>query len=461
MQYKYGKIYAIINTDLHLQYRRKTMKIVALCGLLGYGYSEEALHIAFSEKVDFLGVDAGSTDPGPYYLGSGRSFTDRGAVKRDISLALPLALKQKAPFIIGTAGGAGSEAHVEWLKEILFEVAEEQGLHFKLGTIYSDVTKAYVLEKLESGKIKDLSEHFALTREAVEESERIVSQIGIAPFIKLLSEGVDVIVSGRACDTAIYAAPCIMRGYDPGLAFHMAKIMECGAMCSEPVAAADVMQGYIYDDHFELCPANPARRCTVDRVAAHTLYEQSNPYLIYEPDGVCDLTGSKFIQKDERTVSVSGSVFRDAEVKTLKLEGVRLSGYRTICPATIYDPLTIEKFPDILETVNAFVKENTKKTLPDHSYTVNYKTGGGAESSLGVIIDVVGKTQEIADTVCALIRSRMLHCDYAGRKSTAGNLAFPFSPSDIHVGAVFEFSVFHLAEVDSLLETSRFTVEEI
>ncbi len=437
------------------------MKIVALCGLLGYGYNEEALQIAFSEKVDFLGVDAGSTDPGPYYLGSGKSFTDRAAVKRDVSLALPLALKQKTPFIIGTAGGAGSNLHVEWLKEILMEVASEKGLHFKLGTVYSDVTKEYVIEKLEAGKIKDLSKHFPLTRETVEESTRIVSQIGVAPFIKLLGEGVDVIISGRACDTAIYAAPCIMKGYDAGLAFHMAKIMECGAMCSEPVAAADVMQAYIYDDHFELRPANPARRCTVDRVAAHTLYEQSNPYLIFEPDGVCDLTNSKFTQKDEHTVSVTGSVFRDAEVKTLKLEGVRCSGYRTICPATIYDPLTIEKFPEIVETVNAFVKENTKKTLPENSYTINYKTSGGAESSLGVVIDVVGKTQQIADTVCALVRSRMLHCDYNGRKSTAGNLAFPFSPSDIHVGEVYEFSVFHLAEVDSLMETSVCTVEEI
>ena len=437
------------------------MKIIALCGLLGYGYSEDALKNAFSEKVDFVGVDAGSTDPGPYYLGSGRSFTDRAAVKRDLSLALPLALTQKAPFIIGTAGGAGSRAHVQWLKAILAEVAAEQGLHFRLGTVYSDVTKEYVLEKLEQGKIKNLSEHFPLTREAILDSEKIVSQIGVAPLIKLLSEGADVIVAGRACDTAIYAAPCILRGYDAGLAFHMAKIMECGAMCAEPVAAADVMQGYIFEDHFELCPANPARRCTVDRVAAHTLYEQSNPYLIFEPDGVCDLTGSRFVQKDERTVSVFGSVFKEAEKKTLKLEGVRCSGYRTICPATIYDPLTVERFPEIVETVNAFVKENTKKTLPEGSYAVHYKTSGGAESSLGIVIDVVGKTQEIADTVCALVRSRMLHCDYAGRKSTAGNLAFPFSPSDIHVGEVYEFSIFHLAEVDSLLETSRFTVEDI
>lgn len=437
------------------------MKIVALNGLLGYGYSEEALNIAFSEKVDYLGVDAGSTDPGPYYLGSGKSFTDRGAVKRDLSLALPNALEHKAPFIIGTAGGAGSKEHVAWLKEILVEVAKEQNLNFKLGVVLSDVTTEYVLEKFESGKLIDMSSEFPAERNNIEESTRIVSQIGIAPIIELLKKDVDVIICGRACDTAIYAAPCIYEGYREGLAFHMAKIMECGAMCSEPVAAADVMQAYIYDDYFELRPANPIRKCTVDRVAAHTLYEQSNPYLIFEPDGVCDLTNSKFTQVDERTVRVSGSVFHEADEKTLKIEGVRCAGYRTISPATIYDPKTIENFDCITDTVTEFVKENTKNTMPDESYKIFFKTSGGKESSMGVIIDVVGKTQEIADTVCALARSRMLHCDYNGRKSSAGNLAFPFSPSDIHVGEVYEFSVFHLAKVDSLMETSEISIEEV
>ncbi|MBO5453170.1 MAG: acyclic terpene utilization AtuA family protein [Clostridia bacterium] len=437
------------------------MKIVALNGLLGYGYSEEALNTAFSEKVDYLGVDAGSTDPGPYYLGSGKSFTDRGAVKRDLALALPKALEHKAPFIIGTAGGAGSDEHVKWLKEILLEVAAEQSLSFKLGTVLSDVSTKYVLDKFESGKLINMSDEFPVNKQAIEESTRIVSQIGIAPVIKLLEENADVILCGRACDTAIYAAPCIYEGYKEGLSFHMAKIMECGAMCSEPVAAADVMQGYMYDDYFELRPANPIRKCTVDRVAAHTLYEQSNPYLIFEPDGVCDLTNSKFTQVDERTVRVSGSEFKEAEEKTLKLEGVKCSGYRTICPATIYDTDTIKNIDLIINTVTEFVKENTKNTLPENSYEINFKLNGGAESSLGVIIDVVGKTQEVADTVCALARSRMLHCDYEGRKSTAGNLAFMFSPSDIHVGAVYEFSVFHLAKVSSLLETAKISVEEV
>ena len=437
------------------------MKIVALNGLLGYGYSQEALNVAFSEKVDYLGVDAGSTDPGPYYLGSGKSFTDRGAVKRDVSLALGKALEHKAPFIIGTAGGAGSNVHVAWLKEILLEVAKEQNLSFKLGTVLSDVDTEYVLEKLADGKIIDMSSEFPADENIIKESTRIVSQIGIAPIIELLKKGADVIVCGRACDTAIYAAPCIYEGYKEGLAFHMAKIMECGAMCSEPVAAADVMQGYMYDDYFELRPANPIRKCTVDRVAAHTLYEQSNPYLIFEPDGVCDLTNSVFTQIDERTVRVSGSQFKETEEKTLKLEGVRCAGYRTICPATIYDSKTIENIDFIFNTVLDFVKDNTKGTLPENSYKIFFKTSGGKESSMSIIIDVVGDTQEIADTVCALVRSRMLHCDYEGRKSSAGNLAFPFSPSDIHVGPVYVFSVFHLAKVDSLMETSQISIEEV
>lgn len=435
------------------------MKIVSLCGLLGYGYNEESLKIAFSEHVDYLGVDAGSTDPGPYYLGKGKSFTDRMAVKRDLAIAMPITIKHKTPFIIGTAGGAGSSEHVEWLLDIIREIAKEESLSFKMGVIYSDVDQKYVTEKLANGKIVPMSPSFPLSQKDIDKSVRIVSQIGVEPVIDMLKQGVDIIVIGRACDTAIYAAPCIYEGYDPALAFHMAKIMECGAMCAEPVAAADVMQAYIYDDHFELRPANPERKCNKDRAAAHTMYEQTNPYMIYEPDGEIDLSECIFEQKDERTVSIRGARFTEAKEKTLKLEGVKLSGYRTIAIGGIYDPLTIQKFAFIKQTVSDFVKENSK--LPAEDYALNFKEYGGAESSLGIIIDVVAKTQEIADAVCSLARSRMLHCDYTGRKSSAGNIAFPFSPSDVHVGEVYEFSIFCLAKVDSLSETSQVKIEEV
>jgi hypothetical protein len=239
----------------------------------------------------------------------------------------------------------------------------------------------------------------------------------------------------------------------------MAKIMECGAMCCEPVAAADVMQAHMNEGYFDLRPASPTRRCLVSRAAAHTMYEQTNPYKIYEPDGVINLENSTFEQLDERTVRISGASFTEAEVKTLKLEGVKCVGYRTVSIAGIYDPLTIENIGYIEDVVKKFVKDNSG--LAEEDYKLSFRKYGGKESSLGIIIDCVGRTETIADTVCSLARSRMLHCDYRGRKSSAGNLAFPFSPSDIHVGPVYEFSVFHLAEVDSLTETAKTEILEV
>jgi len=53
----------------------------------------------------------------------------------------------------------------------------------------------------------------------------------------------------------------------------------------------------------------------------------------------------------------------------------------------------------------------------------------------------------------------MLHFGYEGRISTAGNLAFPFSPSDLQAGEVYEFSMYHLVEVDD--ENDLFKIETV
>ena len=45
-----------------------------------------------------------------------------------------------------------------------------------------------------------------------------------------------------------------------------------------------------------------------------------------------------------------------------------------------------------------------------------------------------------------------MHYGYEGRKSTSGNLALPFAPSDIDFGPVYEFSVYHLMEVRDGME---------
>ena len=198
------------------------MKILSLNGLLGYGYDRESLERAMDMEIDYIGVDAGSTDPGPHYLGTGTSFTNRNAVKRDIELVLPWALKKRIPFIIGTAGGSGAAPHLRWMRKILDEIAEECQLSFQMAVIATEVSKEYVMNKLSAGKVRDLSPDFPISTHSIERCTHIVSQIGITPIIEALRTDADVILCGRCCDTAIYAAPAIMNGMDEGIAVHMA-----------------------------------------------------------------------------------------------------------------------------------------------------------------------------------------------------------------------------------------------
>jgi hypothetical protein len=80
---------------------------------------------------------------------------------------------------------------------------------------------------------------------------------------------------------------------------------------------------------------------------------------------------------------------------------------------------------------------------------------------IGLLIDAVADTPELAETVCAMARSLTLHWAYPGRIATAGNLAFPFSPADLPAGPVFEFSIYHLLELDDPVRTFPFKTEQI
>ena len=49
----------------------KPVRIMAVSGMLGYGFTEEAFRRGLDLGLDLIACDAGSADPGPYYLGNG------------------------------------------------------------------------------------------------------------------------------------------------------------------------------------------------------------------------------------------------------------------------------------------------------------------------------------------------------------------------------------------------------
>lgn len=449
----------------------KELRVLSPTAILGYGFPMESFEEGMKRKPDVIAVDAGSTDPGPYYLGAGKSFTDRNSVKRDLEIMIPAALEAGIPVIVGTAGGSGGRPHVELTADIIKEIARERGLSFKLAVIQSEFDNEFVKEKLRNGDITPLAPAKEITEAEVDESMRIVAQMGEQPFIEALENGAQVILAGRSYDPSVFAALALKEGFDRGLAMHMGKILECAAIAALPGSGSDSMFGYLREDDFVLEPLSPLRKCTTLSIAAHTLYEKTNPYILPGPGGAINLHDTKFEQLDDNKVKVSGSRFVPTDDYFVKLEGVRKVGYRTISCAGVKDPIMISKIDEITKSVKERVEDNfSSYGIKDFflDFKIYGKNGvmgmfedGGAEAGneLMIIIEAVADTQEQADTICGFARSTMLHFGYEGRIATAGNLAFPFSPSDARMGEVYEFNVYHLMKVDDPL--SLFPIEYV
>lgn len=437
----------------------KEFKILSPTAILGYGFPHDSFMRGIAEKPDLIAVDGGSVDPGPYYLGAGKPFTNRVGVKRDLRYMLKEGMQLGVPVIVGTAGGSGAGAHLDWCREIVLEIAAEEDLEFKLGLIYADVDRNLIKEAIRAGKTEALADLPPLTESDVDQAAAVVAQMGTERIIAALDAGCRVILAGRAYDPCCFSSLPIRLGYDPALATHLGKILECAAIAADPGSGADSVLGILRKDSFILKPLSDARRFTATSVAAHSLYEKSDPYSLPGPGGSIDLKEVSFTELGDGMVEVKGTRFVPTEGYKIKLEGVRSVGFRTISMAGTRDPIMIAQIEDILEKVEASVdanlaSEGLKARISFHLYGKNAVMGAlepdapAAPREIGILMEAVAPTQSEADTILSIVRSSLLHYGYPGRIATAGNLAFPFSPSDIQAGEVFEFHIYHLMEVE-------------
>ncbi len=373
--------------------------------------------------------------------------------------------------MIGTAGGSGAAPHLEWCKEIIMEIAKEEGLSFRMAVIPADVPKAFLREKLAQGRVSPLGPAPELTEEAIERSTHLVAQMGMEPLMEALDGGADVVLAGRCYDPAVFAALPVLRGFPRGLALHLGKILECAAIAAVPGSGSDCMIGFLERERFLVEPAGRERRATVSSVAAHTLYEKSDPVRLPGPGGEIDLAEAVFEQVTERQVAVRGTAFRAVEPYAVKVEGARMVGHRAITLAGARDPRFIERLDEIIAGVEERTRDNF--SLEGGSYSLFFRVYGrdgvmGAQEpqpepghEVGIVIEAVAESPELAEAVVGFARSTMLHYGFPGRLSTAGNLAFPYSPSDFYVGEAYEFSVHHLVPLDNPGELFPVSFEEV
>jgi hypothetical protein len=448
------------------------IRILSPTGVCGSGFLESSFEKALAWKPHFIGCDAGSTDPGPSHLGSGEPAFPRAAVKRDLRIMLMGARQANIPLLIGSAGTAGGDAHVAWFCDIVKEVAAEESLAFKLAVIHAQQDKGYLRKRLREGRIKALDPAPHFDEDTIERSACIVGMMGAEPYMRALELGADVIVAGRASDTAIFAALPVMRGFPEGLAWHAAKILECGAAAVVNRRTPDCMFAWLRRDHFVVQAPDETLRCTPQSIASHSLYENADPFRLVECSGTLDLTESRYEQQSEHAVRVTGSRFLPAARYTVKLEGAEKAGYQSIVIGSIRDPYIIRQIDDwtsrLTERIHARVNQVYGERLKRADYVLHIRVYGrngtmGAlepvkeirSHELCLIIEVTAPSQEVASSIAGIVRHQGLHLPIPEWSGLITALACPYNPAHLDRGAVYRFNVNHVVEPDDPYEMFR------
>lgn len=463
-------------------------EIVALAPteIVGAGFSLESFERGLQANPDFIGCDAGSSDAGPFDLGSGETTShDLRSIRRDLRVMLLAARARGIPLLIGSCGYAGGDPHIERYRRIVEEIAREENLHFRLAVIHAEQDKRFLLGKLREGRIKPLNpwgftgESFGeLSAATLERCERIVGCMGSEPYIEALDRGAEVILAGRSTDTSIFAALPLREGLSPGPVWHAAKILECAAAAVEKHGQPDCLMARMGEEHFVVEPPSPALRCTPLSVLSHMLYENPSPFHLYEPSGMLDTSAARYVAVGDRAVKVTGSRFVPAERYTVKLEGAEKVGYRAIFIGGIRDSLLLgqleEWMEEALRTFRAKVRSAYGDAVSPEDYQVVLRTYGKdgvmgplepvtglVPHEVGLIGEVVARDQELANSICYQLRYTFQHLHYGGFEGLVTNIAYPFAPLTIPVGPVYRFVLNHVVEPEDPLELFPMEIVEV
>lgn len=449
-----------------------TTRVLIPTGALGLGYDREALERGIANRPDIIAVDGGSTDSGPSYLGLGVSKYARSSTKTEWRELMRARAQAGVPLVIGTAGTCGADSAVDWLLDITREIAAEEGMHLRVATLRSGQTAGTVKAALAEGRVRPLGAAPEISGEILDSCTNIVALAGAEQIAAALATGADVVIAGRTTDTAIIAALPITRGDDAGAAWHGAKVGECGALATTQPNSG-VIQIDFDDSGFTIEPMAMAAAATPYTVSAHMLYENSDPYILYEPGGHLDVTGSDYRALDGRRVRVEGSKWVPGRY-TVKLEGARVVGYQSVGLAVIRDRHYVRHAREWAADIEARVaaKIEARMGLKPGDFAVELRligmdsVLGGLENrrDLPVEVGILGiltcPTPEQAAEAAKILNPYLLHHPLT-EDEPMPTFAFPFSPAEMQRGALYEFCLNHVMELDDPMAAFRLDVHEV
>ena len=174
-----------------------------------------------------------------------------------------------------------------------------------------------------------------------------------------------------------------------------------------------------------------------------------------------DLARATYHALDDRRTRVVGAVWEEAREPWVKIEGARHVGERAILLCGTADPRFIARHEQLLQEVESVVRDLVCEDAAE-DYVLTWRVYGvngvrmtpvTQNTQLGeafILGECIAPTRARAAEVVRTTKQYLLHHGYEGRLSTAGNLAFPFTPPEVSVGPAYRFNVYHLMRAHDL-----------
>ncbi len=251
----------------------------------------------------------------------------------------PLAreIAEKKIKVVTNAGGVNPLA----CRDAVLKACEAAGVKLKVAVVLGDDLQPRI-EELRKLGIKEMDT-------GAELPARVASMnayLGGFPIARALSEGADVVITGRCVDSAVTLG-CLIHAFDWSMddldrlaaGTLCGHIIECGAQCNGgnftdwrlvpdydnmgfPVAEVSADGSFVLGK-----PDNTGGLITTATVAEQMLYEIGDPRAYIVPDVVCDFTQAKYEQVGKDRVKVSGARGRPA-TDTYKVSTTFPDGYK-------------------------------------------------------------------------------------------------------------------------------------
>jgi len=448
-------------------------RILVPSGVLGLGFDGQALERGLELRPDIICIDGGSTDSGPFYLGTGSSKYAHEIYKSEWRELMIARERGGIPLVLSSCGTCGTNSMVDLMYELTKEIAKDLKQNIKVALLYSDQSIEYVIEAFNASKLSELSPAPKLSIEQLTQFSNIVALAGAEQITEALDTGADIILAGRTTDTAIISALPLKNGDLAGGAWHGAKIAECGAFCST-VPNSGVILVDFDKTGFTVEPMALEARCTPNSVSAHMLYENVDPFILHEPGGYLDVTNAKYTALSNRKVRVEGAKWITSADYTVKLEGAYVSGYQTITMVIVRDSRYVKNIQIWIAKLTKFlikkIEINTNVSLNDYSLDFHLiginSTLGDLETKVilpvevGVQLIVTASSQKIATELSKLVNPYILHFPLTDTEPLP-TFAFPYSPAQIDRGALYEFGLNHVMSIKEPMECFQLKLHEL